>query len=179
MINLQAQYTYLRAPEQSDLDVLYKWENDTSIWQVSNTLVPFSRFVLEQYLLNAHLDLFTNKQLRLIICTKDHDAVGCIDLYDFDPHHSRAGIGIVISKEFRNKGYADDALKALIKYCFETLCLNQLYCAISESNFASIKLFENNGFFKSGLKKQWLKIGPGVYESEWTFQLLNPNKAGI
>lgn len=175
MINLQATHTYLRAPEQSDLDVLYNWENNTSVWQVSNTLVPFSRFVLEQYLLNAHLDLYTNKQLRLIICTHEHHAIGCIDLYEFDPHHSRAGIGIVIAEEYRNKGFADDALKALIRYCFETLCLNQLYCAISESNFGSIKLFEKNGFVRSGLKKQWLKIGPGAYENEWTFQLLNSN----
>jgi diamine N-acetyltransferase len=169
MINLQAAQTYLRAPEQSDLEVLYNWENDTAVWKVSNTLVPFSRFVLEQYLLNAHLDLYTNKQLRLIICTKEHQTVGCIDLYEFEPHHSRAGIGIVIAEEYRNNGFADDALKALITYCFETLCLNQVYCA-------SIKLFENNGFTKTGLKKEWIKIALNTFENEWTLQLLNPNK---
>ena len=39
----------LRALELSDVDLLYKWENNTSIWNVSNTLVPFSRESIEQF----------------------------------------------------------------------------------------------------------------------------------
>jgi len=40
----------LRSLEPEDLELLYLWENDPSIWKVSNTLVPFSRFILRQYL---------------------------------------------------------------------------------------------------------------------------------
>lgn len=174
MINLRGKHIVLRAPEQSDLDTLYKWENDTLLWQVSNTLTPFSRFVLEQYLVTAHLDIYTNKQQRLMICDKNEAPVGCVDLYDFDPFHHRAGVGIVISEPHRNKGHADDALKTLIQYSFETLCLHQLYCAIGESNQASMKLFENNGFEKIGLRKDWLKISPNAFENEWALQLINP-----
>ena len=32
----------LRALEPDDVQVLYKWENDTEVWKVSNTIVPFS-----------------------------------------------------------------------------------------------------------------------------------------
>lgn len=174
MTNLKGKNIVLRAPEQSDLEVLYKWENDTEVWKVSNTLTPFSRFVLEQYLVTAHQDIYTNKQLRLMICTQEDVAVGCIDLYDFEPMHSRAGVGIVIAKEFRNNGYADTALKSLITYCFNTLCLHQLYCAIGADNEASLRLFEANGFKKSGLKKDWLRVSEYSYIDEWSLQLLNP-----
>jgi diamine N-acetyltransferase len=178
MINIRGTYIMLRAPEQSDLETLYKWENDTGVWQVSNTLAPFSRFVLEQYLVSAHLDIYTNKQLRLMICREGEEPVGCIDLYEFDPHHSRAGIGIVITNEHRTKGYADDALKTLIDYAFGTLCLNQLFCSIGAGNVTSLKLFEKNGFKKIGLKKEWLKTAANVYEDEWSLQLLNPDRKG-
>ena len=98
----------LRALEPSDVDLLYKWENDTSIWHLSNTLTPFSRFVLEQYLLNSEKDIFTNKQLRLMIdvieAAKKVKTIGSIDLFDFDPKNKRAGIGILIIKEEREKG---------------------------------------------------------------------------
>ena len=43
----------LRAPEPEDLDLLYLWENEPSIWHVSGTLTPFSRYILKQYLDHA------------------------------------------------------------------------------------------------------------------------------
>ena len=33
----------LRALEPTDLDTLYRWENDTSVWVVSDTIAPYSR----------------------------------------------------------------------------------------------------------------------------------------
>ena len=57
----------LRAPEPGDLDLLYLWENDTSIWRISGTLAPFSRSVLKMYLDHAGKDIYEVKQLRLII----------------------------------------------------------------------------------------------------------------
>src|SRR5512145_129569 len=53
----------LRAVEPYDIDVLYRWENDTEIWRVSNTITPFSKFILEKYIESAHLDIYQAKQL--------------------------------------------------------------------------------------------------------------------
>ena len=43
----------LRAIELEDLDFLYQVENSTSIWHLSNSQVPFSRYLLEQYILSS------------------------------------------------------------------------------------------------------------------------------
>jgi len=43
---LRGENINLRALEPSDLDVLYNWENDTSIWKVSQTIAPFSKNIL-------------------------------------------------------------------------------------------------------------------------------------
>jgi len=84
--------------------------------------------------------------------------VGLVDLFDFDPYHLRAGVGVLIARnEDRRKGYATEALKVLISYAFEVLQLNQLYANVSASNTASLRLFQNLGFTKVGVKKDWLK----------------------
>ena len=71
-MNLKAEHIFLRAIEPSDIELIYEWENDIENWIVSNTQTPFSRFVLEQYITSAHEDIYTAKQLRLIICTNDN-----------------------------------------------------------------------------------------------------------
>ena len=53
MIILHGEKVRLRALEPEDLDFLYTTENDTNFWKVSNTQVPFSRFLLKQYIENS------------------------------------------------------------------------------------------------------------------------------
>jgi diamine N-acetyltransferase len=156
----------LRPLEPVDIDILYEWENNMKIWNVSNTKTPFSKYILAEYLKESAKDIYETKQLRLIIQNKDSEAVGAVDLFDFDPYHMRAGIGILIhNNEYRNHGYASDALNALFGYVVDILGLKQLFANISAQNEVSIHLFEKLGFIHSGVKKNWLKT-PGGWEDE-------------
>ncbi|MBL6662514.1 MAG: GNAT family N-acetyltransferase [Flavobacteriales bacterium] len=161
----------LRALEPEDLDLFYKWENDSSIWKISQTYKPFSRYLLKQYLENAHQDIFTVKQLRLMI-EREGVAIGTIDLFDYEPMHARAGLGIwIVQESNRRQGYAKEALRLIIEYAFFKLQLNQLYCNISANNQASINLFSSLDFVLIGVKKKWNK-SPNGWEDELMFQLL-------
>ncbi|NVN95728.1 MAG: GNAT family N-acetyltransferase [Bacteroidetes bacterium] len=160
----------LRAMEPEDIDTLYNWENDTNVWHISNTVAPFSRYVVEQYVFSMQ-DIYTAKQLRLMI-EADKKPIGCIDIFDFDPTNKKAGIGILIADEMQNKGYASDALQTLIKYCFNALQLHQLYCSILTDNEASLKLFTKHGFTVCGTRKDWLIVN-NVWKDEHFLQLLN------
>lgn len=167
----------LRAVEPYDIDVLYRWENDPEIWQVSNTITPFSKFILEKYIETAHLDIYQAKQLRLMIDVSENGGeprtVGTADLFDFDPFHNRAGVGILIGNTSdRNKGIATLALRKLIDYSFNTLQLHQLYCNITRGNIDSLRLFKKCGFIITGHKADWIKT-PGGYVEEILLQLLN------
>ena len=168
---LKGQNISMRALEPSDLELLYDWENDSSIWKVSQTITPYSKHILAKFLENAHLDIFTTKQLRLMI-VKDGLSIGKIELFDYDPVNSRAGIGILIAQENeRRKGYAKEALKLMIEYAFKHLKINQLYCNISSSNKISLNLFSSLDFMLVGVKKKWNKTNEG-WEDELLFQLL-------
>lgn len=170
---MKGNHIRLRAPEPDDIDILYRWENDPEIWRVSNTTAPFSRMAIEQYVLNAGQDIFSARQLRLMIISleKGEKPVGAIDLFDFDPLNRRAGIGIMIDEPYRRKGYAAEALSLIIHYCKHTLNLHQVYCNISENNLPSIHLFEKTGFVKTGEKKEWL-VQNGEWVNELFFQML-------
>jgi diamine N-acetyltransferase len=166
----------LRALEPEDLELLYDWENNISYWTISNTVVPFSKYTLKRYLEDSHKNIYETGQVRLMIDhIPDNTTIGTIDIFDFDPFHKRAGVGILIaSEEHRRKGYATMALKCLIDYCFNTLMLHQLYCSILANNIESIDLFKKTGFVQSGIKKEWVRTSDGFLD-EFIFQMINPN----
>jgi len=176
MQTLKGNICCLRALEPEDLDFVYQVENDESLWEVSHTQTPFSKYLIKQYLENAHLDIYEAKQLRLVIVdNKTNSPVGLIDLFDFDPKNERVGLGVVISSEQNRKlGFGNESISLLIKYVFEYLNVHQIYVNISTDNSASIQLFSNFGFEKIGIKKAWNKVG-SVRKDEALFQLIKSN----
>lgn len=150
----------LRAPEPEDLDIMYRWENDTSLWEYGSSLTPYSRFALKKYLIDSKQDLYSDKQLRMMVVLKKTNLpIGTVDLYDFDPYHRRAGVGILIDTEFRQEGYGLQALDLLDKYAFDFLNFHQLYAFIPESNIGSLELFKKADYIRSGLLNDWLSQG--------------------
>lgn len=174
MITLKGKNIYLRALEPNDLEFIYEVENNESLWLVSNTQTPYSRFLIRQYLENANQDIYEAKQLRLAICKEtDFPAIGLIDLFEFDPKNNRAGIGILIkNRGDRNAGIGSEALDLLVQYSFRHLNLHQLYANISVDNLISTSLFTKFGFRQIGIKKQWNLVN-GIYFDEVLFQLIN------
>ena len=149
---------YLRAVEPEDMDIMYEMENDPSMWDISNFTVPYSRYVLRQYIEGSQCDVFADKQLRLMIVSKsDHDILGTIDITDFVPLH------------------ATDALKLLCEYAFGFLSLKQLYAHVAVDNEVCLKLFASCGFTQCGLLKNWLQV-EGCYKDAVLLQCLNPRK---
>jgi len=169
---LKGEKVKLRIVEPEDAEILYEWENDIEHWRVSNTQTPFSMKTIKAYV-NGVQDIYTDRQLRLMICVgKDARPVGAVDLFEFEPNHGRVGVGILIHKNDRKNGYAREALKLIKHYAFEVLFLHQLYCNISVSNSASLKLFSELGYEIVGTKKDWNRSSDG-YEDEYLLQIMN------
>lgn len=160
----------LRNLEPEDLDLLYRWENDSSLWSVGNTVSPLSRYVLREYIAESHRDIYDLKQLRLLIeRTDDGAAVGLVDLFDFDPHHRRAAVGILVDPLYQQQGFATEALLLLCRYAFSFLRLHQLYAHVPVRNEASKALFLHCGFVVTGTFKEWL-AAPEGYSDVWMLQ---------
>ena len=151
----------LRTPEPEDLELMYAMENDTTLWSVGNTTLPYSRYTLRLYLEQSKQDLYAERQARFVIGVENGEAAGMIDLADFDPLNSRAEVCIGLLGKYRGKGIATRTLNLICDYAFKKLHINQLYAFIPEWNEESLRLFEKNGFKKSALLQQWLRTENG------------------
>ncbi len=158
----------LRALEPDDLDILFDVENDTSLWWVGNTNVPYSRQFLSNYILSTTGDIYTDKQLRVVI-ENDNEPVGLIDLSNFDPRNLRAELGIIILREHQNKGIAQEAIRQMERYVLNVLHMHQLYAIISEDNLPSLRLFSKCTYTCKSTLVDWLNDGK-TYKNALVYQ---------
>ena len=160
----------LRAIEPEDLNRLYLWENNSQLWDAGNTRNPYSKFMLKQYIAESERDIYESKQLRLMMVSiKTGKTVGTVDLFDFDIHNSRIALGLFVDVSFQGNGYAKTSLRLVEEYIFEYLKINQLYVHIAINNIASIGMFEQENFEKTGILKDWIKTIDG-FENIVVFQ---------
>ena len=111
----------------------------------------------------------------MIISKKENKPIGAIDLFDYDPFHLRAGVGILINDgHSRGKGLAKQSLSILKDYAFKYLHLKQLYCSIAEDNKISQQLFEDMGFVKCGTRKAWQRTIEGWIDDHF-YQCIDKN----
>ena len=167
---MKAHNIRLRALESADLELLYLWENDPEIWRVSETISPLSRERLAALIRDQVYDLYATRQMRLMIDVDDV-AVGCVDLFNFEPLHRRFGVGILIyAEEHRRKGYAREVIEQVKDYARNTLDLKQIWVNVDEDNPASIALFESCGFVLSARRKEWInRAGKFIDELEYQY----------
>lgn len=162
----------LRAPEPQDLDMMYMWENDSSLWNVGNAVAPYSRKQLWDYIEGYEADIFKSRQLRFVIVDNvSGNAVGTIDLYDFDPVNRHASVGILVDSRYRGHGIGRSAVCLLCDYCSEHLGMHSLMAVTSRSNERGVALFHSCGFDACGCLRSWIRQG-NAYEDAVLLQRL-------
>lgn len=165
----------LRLPEPRDLAQTVDWENSPENWAVSNRTTPYSEDFLRRYLDDAGKDFWEALQIRFIIeCVETGEAVGAVDVFDAQPVHQRAGIGILLSQSARGKGWALRALEAVHEWAFHHALLRHVHAEIHANNAASRSLFERAGYQMSGVLKQWHRTRKG-FEDVVIYQCFGPN----
>lgn len=164
---LEGEKVTLRAMEPSDADLIYKWENDTSLWNYSSAVVPYSKYDVRNYIDNSG-DLFQTGQLRLMIDLKQsNETIGCIDFYDFQPRFSRGEVAFLIDSVHQGNGYATEALKLIREYLFNFLHIHQIYAYVVPSNILSLQVCQSTGFVRQATLTDWFRD-----ESGWTDAIL-------
>ena len=151
--------------EPEDLELLYSIENDVTLWGVGVTNVPYSRYMLHDYIALASADIYTDRQVRLVIENGEGETVGIADVVNFDPQHQRAELGIVIMKSHRRKGYATAAVTELLNYALRILHLHQVYVFIDHQNQAAKNLFNKLAFSESAHLTDWLFDGREYHDA--------------
>ena len=156
---------HLRALEPEDLELLYRIENDQSLWNVSTTNVPYSRYTLHDYIANSSGDIYTDRQVRLMVENDERCIVGIVDIVNFDPGNRRAELGLIIEEPFRRSGYAMSTIESISDYAVRVLHLNQLYVVVDTDNTPCIQLFRKLCWTESSRLKKWLFDGTAYHDA--------------
>ena len=122
------------------------------------TNVPYSRYVLHDYVANSSGDIYTDKQVRLMVDCQQQ-TIGIVDLINFSPKHCRAEVGMVLMPSYRGKGLGEMILQELAQYAKTVLHLHQLYAVIGVDNAPAIHLFEKIGYSAGRVLTDWLFDG--------------------
>lgn len=163
----------LRAIEKRDIKSMYVWDNDRSLWGVTGYNTPFSMDALASLAESSMRgeSIYQSGQIRLIIDV-DEVAVGCVDLFEFEPRDRRIGVGILVyDNALRGQGIATQALNLTMEYCGKILNVENIWAYIPLDNCASLGLFEKCGFSKSGTLRRW-RLYDGVYGDVAVYQHL-------
>ena len=106
---------------------------------------------------------------------EDAVVVGTCTLYGIDAQCRRAEVGYALCVPAWGKGYANEAVTALLDWGFEHLDLNRVEADIDPRNTPSARTLERLGFVREGhLRERWIVAGEvsdswlyGLLRSEW------------
>lgn len=155
---MSAPVIQLRPCEPEDLELLYSIENDPTLWNTSNSEGPYSRYAIKHYIASAQ-PIHACGELRLVIevtlSEGNREAIGLIDLTNYSALSARAEVGIALLKNYRGKGYAQQALALLEDFAINRLRIHLLYALVTPENFPSLKLFEKADFQQIAVLPSW------------------------
>ncbi len=162
----------LRPLEPDDLNTLYMWESEADAWKTNSVSAPYSRHLLLEYLRHYDADIYKNREVRMMLLYQG-DAVGSVDVFNFDPVNSRAEIGLYLAAEHRGQHIGSRAIALVAeKYAFGVLGVHQVYCTVGADNDAALAAFADAGFERKALLSQWLRRGKGEFADAVIMQRL-------
>lgn len=86
------------------------------------------------------------------IDAKDGTTIGTVSLFEINPHHKTADLGIVIGdKEYWGKGVATEVINTVKEYAFNTLVIERISAEVEEENLPMKKVFEKTSFEQDGI----------------------------
>jgi len=104
------------------------------------------------------------KMIRWAIIESDgQQLIGTIGLHQVIPTH-KASVVFALSPPYQGRGYAAEALGAVVKYCFEQQGLARIQAEVMPGNNASDHLLLRAGFMHEGLLRQWMQWNGKSYD---------------
>ena len=171
--NLETERLVLRRVVNTDLkEVIALRSNPETMKYIPRPLVKTDQDGLDHIaMINDKIE--ANIGINWAITLKDNpQLIGIIGHYRMKPEHHRSEIGYMILPEFNGKGIVTEAIKAVIKYGFETMKLHSIEAVIDPENLASAKVLEKNGFVKEAHLKE-NEFFDGRYLDSVIYSLLN------
>ena len=146
-MRLETDRLILRPWRQEDAQSLYEYAKDPAIGPIAGW--PPHKSVEESAQI---IQTVFNAAQCYAICEKENDrAIGAIELKlkgrtDMTEREDECELGYWLGKPFWGKGYVPEAVRALLRFGFETLGMRTVWCGYYDGNEQSKRVQEKVGF---------------------------------
>jgi len=153
----------LRRFTQDDISDVLTFASQPSVARVTSERIPATEEGVREYILlqNSYQPFQKNKVFELAVERKeDGKVIGLLGLIRQD--HGQGEMGWVLGVEYRGKGYATEAARALMEYGFNSLGLHRIHADTSTDNLAARKIME-----RLGMRREDVMRGAVYEEGRW------------
>lgn len=146
-MKIETERLCLRYWEESDAEVLYEMAKDPDVgpacgWQPHKDIEE-TKTVLKNILMNDWTYAIVLKETGAVIGLISH---GSNQVSRRCENENQVEIGFWLGKAYWGNGYMPEACKQVIKYCFENLQVEKVWCGHSITNEKSKRVQEKCGF---------------------------------
>ncbi len=158
--NIPTLYTdrlHLRRMRKSDLYDVFKYTSDPEVpkyllWEPHGSLEDTRRYLARVNKLY--------RRARFYDWGVEHEGriIGTVGFTGFDIHNDKGEIGYVISRDFWHRGIASEAVRAVLKFGFESLSLNRIEARFLPENEMSLRVAQSCGLTLEGTMREALLV---------------------
>lgn len=153
----------LRAIEYKDISLMVQWRNDPAVYEHFYEQEPLS-LVMQRRWFEKFLEK-RDEKLWIIEAIETGEAIGTVGLVHIDWRSRKLEWGrlLIYPEEYRHGGYGSEVESLVLRYVFDHLNMNRLYCEVFARNPNVIALHKKFGFIQEGMFKQHI-FKDGVYQ---------------
>ncbi len=173
-MNLETTRLSITEIEKQNLHEIHQKNSIFEVAKYTTIGIPQNIQITEELIAPVILDKL-NKDRKLfgwVIRIKEtNDFIGEIGMILSDKRFKKAEIHYSFIPKYWGKGYATEALQAVINFGFEELQLHRIEAGVASENFKSIKILERLGMTREGLKRKILPIR-GEWQDNFHYAIL-------
>ncbi len=163
---------FIRPVEIKDADALFAYKSQKEITAFQGKSFDKLADIIELIISNPKEINIENSWYQLVLVEQEtNTAIGDIGLHFIGPENKQLELGITIAPNAQGKGYAKEAIKAVVEYSFKELNKHRIIASIDPENIPSVKLFESLKFRKEAHFKQSYYQN-GIWKDDLIFAML-------
>lgn len=178
-VEILTERTKLRLIEWSDLDSIHELHAAPETDEFNTLGIPKNieetKNIIESWVAENKLTKIKNYTF-VIENRSDKKFIGLFGLKLGNEKYKRGEVWYKINSNHWKKGYATEALKAVINFGFETLKLHRIEAGCAVDNIGSIKVLEKAGMIREGRGRQVLPLKSG-WSDNFEYSILASDKS--
>jgi len=158
---------------QADAPIIFNWRNSVDILRLDGLYRPLSQSSFDEWF--ARIGRDPSMVVFSIRRQGDLAFLGYLQIVNIQAAPRAAEIGIMIGdKEHRGRGYAQEALRLCIEFCWKELNLQRLSMKVVGDNPAAVHTYQKAGFELEGVMRRAAYVD-GEFRDMTLLALLRPS----